>query len=443
MRKNLFFTAGLLLASVSLLAQAKTVWNFSEEPFTSVSTVSGAFNNKVTYTTDDGLSIHGDGQYGWTYQDDSRNIHPEFDGVKYTKNMVVSGGTKIIPGHYTLPHANRYMAFYVNGKSDIEIIARSYNGTPAGKIVITDYEESFIDTVVTLVQGKAGKYTYRYNYDYPTRLYIYAADYTTQKNPGICIYSISATNVQPVVGEKTMWNFSEEPFLSMEGAGNQIEFNNKESFTTEDGLTLHGNGKYGWTYKTDDSPLNDNGVSYTKTMLTSGPVNVGSDTRYFSFPVKGPSSISIGAAAYQASEAMMGKIIITDKDRSFTDTVAFHTRQTTPTTFHYYYTGKATTLEVYPAKWRDGNVGVRFFYIAATNVDTENSSINANRLSQQTIYVENNDIINPENIPFGLYNMAGQLLFESEASRVGIQHLASGLYIIRDKAGVNCVKVLK
>lgn len=430
----------LLILSTSMLA-TKTVWNFSDAEFTSLKAPTGNdFHAKRTYVTNDGLTIQGDGQYGWAIMVDDAVAQPEFDGVTYTTSITSVGGVSVAPGHTSLPWRNRYVAIDVAGNSDIEIIARSYNSTPAGKLTITNQEETFVETLGTLSQGTPAKYTYQY-VGGPTRLYIYAANWTTG-NPGINFYAISATNVVPVEGLKTVWNFSSPEFSSLNVAA---VFNNKQTYTTEDYLSVVGNGSYGWTYRAPDNKVASvpyKGTTYTNTLEVSGGVAITSNTRYFKFPVKGNSFIEVGMRSYSGTP--MGKVIVTDTENTFIDTLAIHSLQSYATVHSYMYQGDSTTLKIMPIDWSAGNDGVDFYFITATNVGLLGTSdVSEQAYNNKFISYNQVDIINSDNLDLEVFNISGQLLIRSHASAIPVQHLKPGIYIVRDKKYGNTLKMLK
>lgn len=430
----------LLILSTSMLA-TKTVWNFSDAEFTSLKAPTGTdFHAKRTYVTNDGLTIQGDGQYGWAIMVDDAVAQPEFDGVTYTTSITSVGGVSVAPGHTSLPWRNRYVAIDVAGNSDIEIIARSYNSTPAGKLTITNQEETFVETLGTLSQGTPAKYTYQY-VGGPTRLYIYAANWTTG-NPGINFYAISATNVVPVEGLKTVWNFSSPEFSSLNVAA---VFNNKQTYTTEDYLSVVGNGSYGWTYRAPDNKVASvpyKGTTYTNTLEVSGGVAITSNTRYFKFPVKGNSFIEVGMRSYSGTP--MGKVIVTDTENTFIDTLAIHSLQSYATVHSYMYQGDSTTLKIMPIDWSAGNDGVDFYFITATNVGLLGTSdVSEQAYNNKFISYNQVDIINSDNLDLEVFNISGQLLIRSHASAIPVQHLKPGIYIVRDKKYGNTLKMLK
>lgn len=430
----------LLILSTSMLA-TKTVWNFSDAEFTSLKAPTGNdFHAKRTYVTNDGLTIQGDGQYGWAIMVDDAVAQPEFDGVTYTTSITSVGGVSVAPGHTSLPWKNRYVAIDVAGNSDIEIIARSYNSTPAGKLTITNQEETFVETLGTLSQGTPAKYTYQY-VGGPTRLYIYAANWTTG-NPGINFYAISATNVVPVEGLKTVWNFSSPEFSSLNVAA---VFNNKQTYTTEDYLSVVGNGSYGWTYRAPDNKVASvpyKGTTYTNTLEVSGGVAITSNTRYFKFPVKGNSFIEVGMRSYSGTP--MGKVIVTDTENTFIDTLAIHSLQSYATVHSYMYQGDSTTLKIMPIDWSAGNDGVDFYFITATNVGLLGTSdVSEQAYNNKFISYNQVDIINSDNLDLEVFNISGQLLIRSHASAIPVQHLKPGIYIVRDKKYGNTLKMLK
>lgn len=430
----------LLILSTSMLA-TKTVWNFSDAEFTSLKAPTGNdFHAKRTYVTNDGLTIQGDGQYGWAIMVDDAVAQPEFDGVTYTTSITSVGGVSVAPGHTSLPWRNRYVAIDVAGNSDIEIIARSYNSTPAGKLTITNQEETFVETLGTLSQGTPAKYTYQY-VGGPTRLYIYAANWTTG-NPGINFYAISATNVVPVEGLKTVWNFSSPEFSSLNVAA---VFNNKQTYTTEDYLSVVGNGSYGWTYRAPDNKVASvpyKGTTYTNTLEVSGGVAITSNTRYFKFPVKGNSFIEVGMRSYSGTP--MGKVIVTDTENTFIDTLAIHSLQSYATVHSYMYQGDSTTLKIMPIDWSAGNDGVDFYFITATNVGLlRTSDVSEQAYNNKFISYNQVDIINSDNLDLEVFNISGQLLIRSHASAIPVQHLKPGIYIVRDKKYGNTLKMLK
>ncbi len=329
-----------------------------------------------------------------------------------------------------MPWKNRYIAFDVAGDSEIEIIARSYNSTPAGKLTITNQEETFVQTLGTLTQTP-GKYTYQY-VGGPTRLYIYAANWTTG-NPGINFYAITATNVAQVIGPKTTWNFSDAEFSSMNYEG---VFNNKQTYTTENHLSIVGNGSFGWSYRAPDNRVASfpyKGTTYTNTMEVAGGVALTSNTRYFSFPVKGNSLIEVGTRSYNGSP--MGKVVVTDTENTFVDTLALHSLQSYATVHSYMYQGDSTTLKIMSIDWITGNEGVDFYFITATNVgviDT-GTGISANSLVDNFILFNHDEIINLKNLTLEIYSASGQRLLRSDAAIISIQDLKSGVYIVRDK----------
>jgi hypothetical protein len=440
MKKTLCFMLSLLILSTSMLA-TKTVWNFSDAEFTSLKAPTGNdFHAKRTYVTNDGLTIQGDGQYGWAIMVDDAVAQPEFDGVTYTTSITSVGGVSVAPGHTSLPWRNRYVAIDVAGNSDIEIIARSYNSTPAGKLTITNQEETFVETLGTLSQGTPAKYTYQY-VGGPTRLYIYAANWTTG-NPGINFYAISATNVVPVEGLKTVWNFSSPEFSSLNVAA---VFNNKQTYTTEDYLSVVGNGSYGWTYRAPDNKVASvpyKGTTYTNTLEVSGGVAITSNTRYFKFPVKGNSFIEVGMRSYSGTP--MGKVIVTDTENTFIDTLAIHSLQSYATVHSYMYQGDSTTLKIMPIDWSAGNDGVDFYFITATNVGLLGTSdVSEQAYNNKFISYNQVDIINSDNLDLEVFNISGQLLIRSHASAIPVQHLKPGIYIVRDKKYGNTLKMLK
>lgn len=441
MKKVLFFTFVLFFTAMNSTSQTKTVWNFSDAEFTSLKAASGSdFNAKKTYVTDNGLTLQTDGQYGFAIMVDDAVAQPEFDGITYTTSLTTVGGSGIVPGHTSLPYKNRYIAFDVAGNSDIEIIARSYNSTPAGKLTITNHEETFVETLGSLSQGTPAKYTYQY-VGGPTRLYIYAANWTTG-NPGINFYAISATNVAPVEGTKTVWNFSSPEFSSL---NDLAVFNNKQTYTTEDHLSIVGNGSYGWTYRAPDNKVASfpyKGTTFTNTLEVSGGVALTSNTRYFRFPVKGNSLIEVGMRSYSGTP--IGKVIITDTENTFVDTLAMHSLQSYATTHSYMYQGDSTTLKIIPSDWISGNDGVDFYFITATNVGVIDAptGISSNTLMKQ-IRFNGKEIINAENLPLEVYSVSGQRMINSNAASITMTYLNPGVYIVRDRKSGNSMKLLK
>ena len=438
MKRTLFFSLVLFVGLMNITAQTKTVWNFSTEPFISQTPVGGGvFHSNVTYVTEDGLTFQTDGRYGWGLKADDK-VQPEFDGVTYTHSITTTGGVSLAPGHYTLPYGGRYISFDVAGDSEIQVLARSYNSTPAGKIVITDHEETFVDTIGRPTQGAARWYTFSY-FGGPTRLYIYPPKWING-NCGVNFYAITATNVVPVEGEKTSWDFSDAEFSSMNYEG---VFNNKQTYTTENLLSVVGNGSYGWTYRAPDNRVasfNFKGTLYTNTMEIAGGVSLTSDHRYFSFPVKGNSLIEIGARSYNATP--MGKVIITDAENTFVDTVITHNQQVYPTTHSYVYQGAATTLKLIPIKWTTGNNGSNFYFITATNVGEAGMGV-ADVKNLKHVTYNQKEIINSVNQVLEVYAVSGQLLFRSDAAVINVQHLNPGVYVIRERKSGGSMKILK
>lgn len=438
MKRTLFFTLVLFVALMNSTAQTKTVWNFSTEPFISQAPGgSGDFNKKITYVTDDGLTFQTDGRYGWAIKPDDK-VQPEFDGVTYTHSMTTVGGVDVAPGHYTLPYKNRYLSFDVAGDSEIQVLARSYNSSPAGKIVLTDQDETFIDTIGRPSQGTAKWYSFSY-FGGPTRLYIYPPKWISG-NCGINIYAITATNVAPIPGEKTEWDFSSPEFASM---NLDKVFNNKQTYTTENQLSVVGNGSYGWTYNAPDpkaAAFTNKGTVYTNTLEISGGVPMNSDTRHFTFPVKGNSLIEMGVRSYNATP--MGKVIITDEGNTFVDTVVVYNQQTYPTTHSYVYQGAATTLKVIPIKWSDGNNGSDFYFLAATNVGEGGTGV-AERNELKEVTFNQKEISNPKNLALEVYAVSGQLILRSDATLINLQQLNSGVYVVRDRMSGGSMKIMK
>lgn len=437
MKRTLLFTLNLLVISASLVATTKTVWNLSTEPFISLASSAGAFNANATYTTEDGLTFQTDGRYAWNLKPDEK-VQPEIDGVTYTHSIATVGGVNVAPGHFTLPYGGRYLAFDVAGDSEIAVLARSYNSSPAGKIVITDHEETFVDTIGRPTQGVAKWYTFSY-FGGPTRLYIYPPRWTSG-NCGVNFYAITATNVVPVEGEKTTWDFSDAEFSSMNLEG---VFNNKQTYTTESLLSVIGNGSYGWTYRAPDNRValfNYKGSQYVNSLEVPGGVAVSSDTRYFSFPVKGNSHIEVGLRSYNSTP--MGKLIITDTENLFLDTLAKFTLRDYVTTHSYVYQGPPATLKLMPSKWIDGNAGMNFYFISATNVGEVESSITENKYTA-FVKFNQNELFNANNVDLEVCDISGQIVIRSNAATVNLRNLTSGVYIIRDIKSGNTMKILK
>ncbi|MPL89387.1 hypothetical protein SDC9_35421 [bioreactor metagenome] len=337
-----------------------------------------------------------------------------------------------------MPYGGRYLAFDVAGDSEIAVLARSYNSSPAGKIVITDHEETFVDTIGRPTQGVAKWYTFSY-FGGPTRLYIYPPRWTSG-NCGVNFYAITATNVVPVEGEKTTWDFSDAEFSSMNLEG---VFNNKQTYTTESLLSVIGNGSYGWTYRAPDNrvaSLNYKGMQHPNSLEVPSGVAVSSDTRYFSFPVKGNSHIEVGVRSYNATP--MGKLIITDNENLFLDTLAKYTLRDYVTTHSYVYQGPPATLKLMPSKWIDGNAGMNFYFISATNVGEVESSITENKYTA-FVKFNQNELFNANNVDLEVCDISGQIVIRSNAATVNLRNLTSGVYIIRDIKSGNTMKILK
>lgn len=171
----------LLLTFFAVLAfgmNAQTVWNFSNAPFGSSSTI----NFTANYTTSDGLTIATDGTNQWSLTTNNKTI----DGTPYTYRLQTGGG-----GAPTAPSkipTTRYFSFNVSGNSTIAMGMISSSSSATRTLIIVNQNETVLDSITSI--GGSTASTYTYNYSGPaTKLYLYS------RTSGINFYYLSATGV--------------------------------------------------------------------------------------------------------------------------------------------------------------------------------------------------------------------------------------------------------